>query len=168
MSLEHLGILVSWGHGGGGVRNSPGTNLPQIPRESYARTSRKFLKFNIRIIVFKKYENILKLKTEQISVALSPKIDVSNQWFSSVTQSCLSNSATPWTAACQASLTAARLELAQTHVHQVGDAIQPPYLLSSPSPAFNCSQHQGLFQGVSSLHQVAKELELQLQHQSFQ
>ena len=54
----------------------------------YARISRKFLKFNIRITVFKKYENILKLKTGQIGVALNPKIDVSNQWFSSVVQSC--------------------------------------------------------------------------------
>ena len=43
-------------------------------------------------------------------------------------------------------------ELAQTHVHQVGDAIQPSCPLSSPSPAFNLSQHQGLFQWVSSLH----------------
>ena len=60
------------------------------------------------------------------------------------------------------------LELAQTHVHRVSDAIQPSHLLSFPSPAFNLSQHQGLFQGVSSLNQVAKVLELQLQHQSFQ
>ena len=60
-------------------------------------------------------------------------------------------------------------ELAQTHVHQVGDAIQPSRPLSSPSlPAFNLSQHQGLFQWVSSSHQVAKVLEFQLQHQSFQ
>ena len=60
-------------------------------------------------------------------------------------------------------------ELAQTHVHQVANAIQPFYLLSSPSPlAFNLSQHQGLFKRVSSLHQVAKVLELQLQHQSCQ
>ena len=45
------------------------------------------------------------------------------------------------------------LELAQTHVHRVGDAIQPSHPLSSPSPpAFNLSQHQGLFQWVSSLH----------------
>ena len=55
-------------------------------------------------------------------------------------------------------------KLAQTHAHQVGDAIQPSHALLSPS-AFNLSQHQGLFQGVSSLHQVAKVLELQLQHQ---
>ena len=58
---------------------------------------------------------------------------------------------------------------AQTHVHWVGDAIQPSHPLSSPSPpTFNLSQHQGLFQWVSSLHQVAKGLEFQLQHQSFQ
>ena len=60
-------------------------------------------------------------------------------------------------------------ELAQTHVHRVGDVIQSSHPLSSPSPpAFNLSQHQGLFQSVSSSHQVAKVLELQLQHQSFQ
>ena len=61
------------------------------------------------------------------------------------------------------------LELAQTHVHQVGDAIQPSHPLSSSSPpAFNLYQHQGLFQGVSFSHQVTKVLEFQLQHQSFQ
>ena len=57
----------------------------------------------------------------------------------------------------------------QTHVHWVSDAIQPSHPLSSPSlPALNLSQHQGLFQWVSSSHQVAKVLEFQLQHQSFQ
>ena len=60
-------------------------------------------------------------------------------------------------------------ELTQTHVHRVSDAIQPSHPLSSPSlPAFNLSQHQGLFKQVSSLHQVAKVLKFQLQHQSFQ
>ena len=60
-------------------------------------------------------------------------------------------------------------ESTKTHVHWVGDAIQPSHPLLSPSPpAFNLSQHQGLFQWVSSSHQVAKVLELQLQHQSFQ
>ena len=50
-------------------------------------------------------------------------------------------------------------ELTQTHVHWVSDAIQPSHPLSSPSPpAFNLSQHQGLFKWVSSLHQVAKGL----------
>ena len=60
-------------------------------------------------------------------------------------------------------------EFTQTHVHWVGDAIQSSHPLPSPSPpAFNLSQHEGLFQWVSSEHQVAKVLELQLQHQSFQ
>ena len=60
-------------------------------------------------------------------------------------------------------------ELTQTHVHWVGDATQPSNPLSVPSPpAFNLSQHQGVFQLVSSLHQVAKVLEFQLQHQPFQ
>ena len=59
-------------------------------------------------------------------------------------------------------------EFAQTHVHWVGDAIQSSRPLSSPSPALSLSQHQGLFQWVGSLHQVAEGLELQLQHQSFQ
>ena len=60
-------------------------------------------------------------------------------------------------------------KFAQTHVHQVRDAIQPPHSLSSPSPPpFNLSQHQGLFQWVNSLHQVTKVLEFQFQHQSLQ
>ena len=60
-------------------------------------------------------------------------------------------------------------EFTQTHVHRVGDAIQPSQSLLSPSPpALNPSQHQGLFQRVSSSNQVAKGLEFQLQHQSFQ
>ena len=54
------------------------------------------------------------------------------------------------------------LELTQSHVHRVGDAIKPPH-----PPTFNLSQHQHLFQWlVSSSHQVAKVLEFQLQHQS--
>ena len=59
-------------------------------------------------------------------------------------------------------------EFTQTHVHWVSDAIQPSHPLSSPSPAFNLSQHQGLFKWVSSSHQVAKVLDFQLQHQSCQ
>ena len=60
-------------------------------------------------------------------------------------------------------------EFAQTHVCWVSDAIQPSPPLSPPSPlALSLSQHRGLFQWVGSLHQVAKVLELQLQHQSFQ
>ena len=88
--------------------------------------------------------------------------------FSSVTQSCLTlcdpmDCSTPsFTVYHQGP------ELSQTHAHWVGDAIQPSHPLSSPSPpALNLSQHQGLFQWVSSSHQVAKVLEFQLQHQSF-
>ena len=74
----------------------------------------------------------------------------------------------PWTAARQAflSITNSRSSL---KLHWVGDAIQPSHPLPSPSPPmFSLSQHQGLFQWVSSSHQVAKGLEFQLQHQSFQ
>ena len=61
------------------------------------------------------------------------------------------------------------LEFTQTHVHWVGDAIQPSHPLASPSPpAPNPSQHQSLFQWVNSSHEVAKVLEFQLQHHSFQ
>ena len=61
------------------------------------------------------------------------------------------------------------LEFTQTYVHWVGDAIQPSHPQSSLSPpALNLSQHQGLFQWVSSSHQVAKVLKFQLQHHSFQ
>ena len=60
-------------------------------------------------------------------------------------------------------------ELALTHVHRVGDAIQPSHPLSSPfPPAFSLSQHQYLFQRDSSSHQVAKVLEFQFQNQSLQ
>ena len=60
-------------------------------------------------------------------------------------------------------------EFTQTHVHRVSDAIQSSHPLSSPSPpAPNPSQHQSLFQWVNSSHEVAKVLEFQLQHHSFQ
>ena len=88
--------------------------------------------------------------------------------FSSLTQSCLTlcdpmNHSTP-------SLPVHHQlpESIQTHVHQVGDAMQAAHPLLSPSPALNLSQHQGLFQWVSSSHQVAKVMQFQLQHQSFQ
>ena len=61
------------------------------------------------------------------------------------------------------------LEFTQTHVHWVSDVIQPSHPLLSPSPpAFNLCQHQDLFKWVSSFHQMAKVLEFQLRHQSFQ
>ena len=81
----------------------------------------------------------------------------------------MSDPATPGTAARQVSAPHHLPKFAQFHVHCIGDAIQPSHLLSPPSPpAFNFSQHQGLLLRVSSSHQVAKVLELQLQHQSFQ
>ena len=89
--------------------------------------------------------------------------------FSSITQLCLTlcdpmNRSTPGL-----SVHHQLPEFTPTHVHWLGDAIQPSHPLLSPSlPAFNLSQHQGLFQWVSSLHQVANVLEFQLQHQSFQ
>ena len=76
---------------------------------------------------------------------------------------------TPWTVAHQASLSfTISWSLLKLMSIQFGDAIQPYHPLLSPSsPAFDLFQHQGLFQWVSSLHQVAKVLEFQLQHQSF-
>ena len=60
-------------------------------------------------------------------------------------------------------------EFYQTHIHWIGDTIQPSHPLSSlSSPVLSLSQHLGLFQWVGSLHQVAKALQLQLQHESFQ
>ena len=60
-------------------------------------------------------------------------------------------------------------EFTQTHIHWAGDAIQPSHPLSPLSlPALNLSQHQSLFHWLGLLHQAAKVLELQLQHQSFQ
>ena len=79
--------------------------------------------------------------------------------------------ATPWIAACQASLsiTNSRSSPKLMCIHGIGDAIQPSHPLLSPSPpAPNPSQHQSLFQWVSSSHEVAKVLEFQPWHQSFQ
>ena len=83
--------------------------------------------------------------------------------FSSVSQSCLTlcdhtNCSTPGLPVHHQ-----LLEFTQTHVHRVGDAIQPSHPLSSSfSPALNPSLHQSLFQSVNSLHEVAKVLEFQL------
>ena len=89
--------------------------------------------------------------------------------FSSVTQSCLTlcdpmNHSTPGLPVHHQ-----LPEFTQTQVHRVRDAIQPSHPWLSPSPpAPNPSQHQSLFQWVNSSHEVAKGLEFQLQHQSFQ
>ena len=74
---------------------------------------------------------------------------------------------TPWTAPHQAFLSSTISWSFLKHFHWISDAIQPSHPLLSPSsPAFNLSQHQGLFKWVGSLHQMAKVSELQ--HQSFQ
>ena len=73
---------------------------------------------------------------------------------------------TPWTAAHQAFLTISQSLLRLMYIELVMPFTNCP--LSSPSPSFNPAQHQDLFQRVSSLHQVAKVLEFQFQHQSFQ
>ena len=99
---------------------------------------------------------------------LFPLMSYCTLQFSSVTQSC-PTLCDPMN--CSMPVLPAHHQLSestQTHVHWVGDAIQL-YPLSSPSPpALNLSQHQGLFKWVSSSHQVAKVLEFQIQHQSFQ
>ena len=95
------------------------------------------------------------------------KIDIMYYQFSSVTQSCLTLCDPMDFRVPGLPVHHQLMQLAQTHVHWVGDAIQPSHPLSNPSPpAFNLSQHRGLFQWVSFSHQVAKLLELQ--HQSFQ
>ena len=87
--------------------------------------------------------------------------------FSSVTQSCLTL-CDPMDCSMPGFPVHHELpEFTQTHVHWVSNTIQPSYPLCPP-PAFNLSQHQNLFQWVSSSHQVAKVLELQLQYQFFQ
>ena len=115
-------------------------------------------------------ENVMNSYTIKKSIIVIEKVMKSiKPQFSSVSQSCpilcdpmnRSTSGLPVHHQLQGST--------QTHVHRVSDAIQPSHPLSSPSPsAFNLSQHQGLFQWVSSSHQVAKVLEFQLQCQSFQ
>ena len=90
-------------------------------------------------------------------------LGISSVQFSSVARSCATlcnpmNRSTPGLPVHHQ-----RPEFTQTHVHRVGDAIQPSHPLSSPSPpAHNLSQHQGLFQWVNFLHEVAKVLEFQL------
>ena len=105
------------------------------------------------------------------AVNLTDKIHLNNlvQFSSVQLLSCVWLFATPWTAAHQASVHHQLPEFTQTHVHWVSDAIQLSHPLSSSSPPnFNLSQHQSFFKWVSSLHHVAKVLEFQLQHQSFQ
>ena len=109
------------------------------------------------------------LEKTWVSSKIHEEFLMSSVQFSSVTQSCPTlcdpmNRSTPGLPVHHQFP-----EFTQTHVDRVGDAIQPSNPLLSPSPpAPNPSQHQGLFQWVNSLHEVAKVLEFQHQHHSFQ
>ena len=111
----------------------------------------------------------LKFSIQKTKIIASGPIQFSSVQFSSVTQSCLTlcdpmNHSTPGLPVHHQ-----HPEFTQTHVHWVTDAIQPSHPLSSPFPlTFNLYQRQSLFRRVSSSHQVAKVLEFQVQHQSFQ
>ena len=116
--------------------------------------------------------NIQKIKTMSCGLITSRQIDgetMETVQFSSVTQS-YPTVCNPMDCSMPGFPVHHQLpEFAQTCVHWVSDVIQPSHPLSSPSPStFNLSQHQGLFLWVSCLHHVAKVLEFQLQHQSFQ
>ena len=112
---------------------------------------------------------VFRIAGRRFMVWATPDKFILNISFSSVTQSCptLCNPMTHSTPGLPVhhQLPA----FTETHAHRISDAIQPSHPLSFPSPpAFNLSQYQGLFRWVSSSHQVAKVLEFQLQHQSFQ
>ena len=124
--------------------------------------------YNIYIKYKRLYNNIKYLHLTNASRS-APRVKLIGYQFSSVAQSCLTlcnpmNRSTPGLPVHH------QLPgFTQTHVHWVGDTSQSSHSLLSPSPpAFNLSQHQCLFKWVSSLHEVAKILEFQLQHQSFQ
>ena len=111
------------------------------------------------------YSNITVISNTVLWIWDLPKIWCSSVQFNSVAQSCL----TLWPHESDLPVHHQLPEFTQTHVHRVGDAIQASHPLSSPSPpAPTPSQHQGLFQWVSSSHEVAKVLEFQPQQQSFQ
>ena len=124
----------------------------------------------IRFVFFIVLFICLFLQDNFISIGMSWETWTISVGFSSVQSlSRVQLFATPWTAACQASLSITNSWGLPKHAHCVGDSIQPSHPLSSPSPpALNLFQHQGLFKWVSSPHQVAKVLEFQLQHQSLQ
>ena len=129
-------------------------------RRDKSQTERKSLKSNI-------WRELISRKKKETSKLITWK--TATQYFSSVAQFCPTladpvNRSTPGLPVHHQ-----LPEFTQTHVHQVSDAIQPSHPLSSPSPpAPNPSQHQGLFHWANSSHEVAKVLEFQLQHQSFQ
>ena len=100
-----------------------------------------------------------------VTALLSPQVKDEQIQFSSVTQSCLTLCNPMDCSMPSFPVHHQLLKPTQTHVHHIGDTIQPSHPLLPPSPP---AQHQDLFQLVGSLNQVAKVLEFQLQHQSFQ
>ena len=141
--------------GGVGVRGS-GESGFQLPQKLWAATKTWSLSVSF------KFETLNDLGKKSTFISSSIQ-------FSSVAQSC-PTLCDPMNRSTPALPVHHQIpESTQTHVHWVSDAIQPSHPLSSPSPpAFNLSQHQGLFPWVNSLHEVARVLEFQLQHQSFQ
>ena len=141
--------------------------LEYRPRRNETRYSNKFLYMKAHCSTISKSQMA---QATQMSInGWINKLQYIHNQFSSVAQSCLTlydpmDCSTPGFPVHHQ-----LLELIQTHVYWASDAIQPSHPLLSPSPpAFNLSQYQGLFKWVSSSHQVAKVLEFQLQHQSFQ
>ena len=112
------------------------------------------------------YDNLMIDTLSKPTKCVPPRV---NPQFSSAAQSCLTHY-DPMNCSMPGLPVHHQLpESTQTHVHWVSDVIHPSHPLSSPPPpAPNPSQHQGLFKWVSSSHQVAKVVEFQLQHQSFQ
>ena len=139
-----------------------GNQMPQAATKTWLR------QINLKINLKKFFKN----STEKSVIHDKVSINISSFFFqfSSVTQSC-PTLCDPMDCSTSGFPVHHQLpELAQTHVHWVGDAIQPSHSLSFPSPpAFNLSQHQGLFKmSQFKMSQVAIVLELQFQHQSFQ
>ena len=141
-------IHISWA-------KSTSSELPKFLNKIHGELLLKY------IFIFNKHTAMKKKKKS------FAKYPISSIQFSSVTLSC-STLCDPMNRSTPGLPVHHQLpESTQTHVHQVGDAIQPSHPLWSPSaPALNLSQHQGLFKWISSSHQVV--LEFQLQHQSFQ
>ena len=136
----------------------------QQPLQEITQTKPNTRLSHVILYDFFKYSSTL-FSSQKVDIRVSQSV----QSFSPVIQSCPSLS-NPMDCSTPGFSVHHKLpEFAQTHVHRVSDDIQPSHPLFSPSPlAFSLSQHQGLFKWVSSSHQMAKILEFQLQHQSFQ